>query len=60
MDKNVLETLSVDMRKKQCLLNGEDISKDTSELHLDFEYGKWSLSVTRTTKYTTNDHETKE
>lgn len=50
-----LNTLDIDVRKGVCILDGVDISKETSELHLDFENGKWSLSVTRTSVYTNND-----
>lgn len=51
-----LETLIIDIEKGICKLNGVDISRNTSELHLDFENGMWTLTVTRTTTYTANVH----
>lgn len=47
----ILKTLVVDVEKKLCVLNGENISADTSELHLDFENGEWSLAITRNLRY---------
>lgn len=57
MEKNAqLKTLVVDIEKGICKLNGIDISKNTSELHLDFENGMWTLAVTQTTTHTANVH----
>lgn len=55
-----LETLTLDVEKGICELNGIDISKNTSELHLDFEHGKWQLTTTRTTTYIASCKSTKE
>lgn len=46
-----LNTLDIDVRKGVCILNGVDISKETSELHLDFKDGKWSLVVAKTSGF---------
>lgn len=51
MQKDIWNTLYIDVSKGTCVLNGVDISKDTSELHLDFKDGKWSLVATKTSGF---------
>ena len=53
-------SLVIDAKRGVCLLNGEDISRDASELHLDFENGTWSLTVMRSFTYTASAKITKE
>lgn len=50
-----LKSIIIDVEKGIYEVNGEDIGKDTSELHLDFENGVWSLAVTRDMQFTTSD-----
>lgn len=49
-----LKTLLLDTDRNICILNGINISKNTSELHMDFENGMWTLTVTQTATYTAN------
>ncbi len=42
-----LESIYIDVEKDICQLNGEEIGSNTSELHLDYENGEWSLQVTQ-------------
>ena len=51
-DSAQLKTLHLDTEKGICKLNGIDISRCASELHLDFENGSWSLAVTQKSTFT--------
>lgn len=41
-----LKTIQIDIEKKHCLINGEDISANCKYLNLKFEDGEWSLMIT--------------
>lgn len=41
-----LETLEINTQEGICIINGIDLSKETSYLKLEFENGEWSLHIT--------------
>lgn len=53
MKKEVLQSLVIDVERGVYQLNGVNIGDNTSELHLDFENGEWSLQVTQDQTYGT-------
>ncbi len=46
MESKLFESLHIDVKKGEFLLNGEDM-KGVSHLELEFNNGEWSLLVTR-------------
>lgn len=54
-----LKSLIINVEDNIFKLNGEDIGDTTTELHLDYENGEWSLQVTRDHTYTSNDQNAK-
>ena len=46
-----IKTLYIDVQKGQCILNGDDISKECSYLELEFCNGEWSLTVSLNKRY---------
>jgi len=46
MESKLFESLHIDVKKGEFLLNGEDM-KEVSHLELEFNNGEWSLLVTR-------------
>ena len=60
MDKREkLRSLEISMKngKGICKVNDKDISSEVSHLELVFENGDWSLEISETTLYTTNDQD---
>lgn len=55
MKKEVLQSLVIDVERGVYQLNGVNIGDNTSELHLDFENGEWSLQVTQDQTYETHN-----
>ena len=55
MKKEVLQSLVIDVERGVYQLNGVNIGDNTSELHLDFENGEWSLRVTQDQTYETRN-----
>ena len=55
MKKEVLQSLVIDVERGVYQLNGVNIDDNTSELHLDFENGEWSLQVTQDQTYETHN-----
>lgn len=49
----MLQSLVIDVERGVYQLNGVNIGDNTSELHLDFENGEWSLQVTQDQTYGT-------
>lgn len=47
-------SLQIDVEKGIYVVNGRDISKSGKELHLNFEDGQWSLSITEDTIYSSD------
>lgn len=41
-----LKTLEINTQQGRCIINGIDLSKETSYLKLEFENGEWSLHIT--------------
>ena len=50
MESKLFESLHIDVKKGEFLLNGEKL-KEVSHLELNFFNGKWSLIVTRSEIY---------
>lgn len=57
MKNEILRSLVIDVQNGVYQLNGEDIGSNTSEIHLDYENGKWSLQVTQDRTYETYSDE---
>ena len=55
-----LKTMIIDVEKGIYQLNGEDIGEGTSELHLSFEFGRWSLVLSRDLHYRISAKDTTE
>lgn len=47
MRKEELKHLVIDIDKRICCINGQELGECVSELHIDFEGGKWTLQVTQ-------------